>query len=107
MADEVEQTKKKKSFFSKVGSVSVSAIGLVIMSGSGTHNEAAGFTPNLFGVTGGAKIKKCAGIPAPDQLRANVCRALYIPKHNGSTKGMLPVYDFTEDYRDKLREENK
>lgn len=106
MADEGEQTRKKKSFLSKAGSVTVSAIGLILMSGSGEHTEIHGFTPNLYGTKGGAKVKKCEGVPAPDQLRSDACRALYIPKHNGSTKGVLPVYDFTQDYRDKLRGEN-
>lgn len=106
MADEGEQTKKKKSFLSKACSVTVSAIGLILMSGSGEHTEIHGFTPNLYGTKGGAKVKKCEGVPAPDQLRSDACRALYIPKHNGSTKGVLPVCDFTHDYRDKLRDEN-
>ncbi|KAL2279247.1 hypothetical protein FJTKL_13615 [Diaporthe vaccinii] len=106
MADEGEQTRKKKSFFPKAGSVTVSAIGLILMSGAGEHAEIHGFTPNMYGATGGAKVKNRAGVPAPDQMRVGACRALYIPKHNGNMKGVLPVYDFTQDYSDKLWDEN-
>lgn len=106
MADEGEKTRKKKSFLSKAGSVTVSAIGLILMSGSGEHTEISGFTPNMYGTTGGARVKSCEGVPAPDQMSGDACRALYISKHNSNTKGVLPVYDFTQDYRDKLREEN-
>ena len=106
MADEGEKPQKKKSFLSKVGSVTVSAIGLILMTGSGQHVEISGFTPNMYGSKGGAKMKKREGVPAPDQLRADACRALYIPKHNGNMKGVLPVHDFTQEYRDKLQDEN-
>lgn len=106
MADEGEKTKKKKSFLSKAGSVTVSAIGLILMSGAGEHAEIHGFTPNMYGATGGAKVKNREGVPAPDQMHAGACRALYIPKHNGNMKGVLPIYDFTQDYSDKLRDEN-
>lgn len=106
MADQGEKPQKKKTFLSKVGSVTVSAIGLIIMTGSGSHTDISGFTPNMYGETGGAKLKKREGIPAPDHLRANACRALYIPKHNGNMKGVLPIHSFTHDYRDKLRDEN-
>ncbi|POS79794.1 hypothetical protein DHEL01_v201799 [Diaporthe helianthi] len=98
--------KKKKSLLSKVGSVTVSAIGLIIMTAGGEHTEISGFTPNMYGKTGGAKMKKREGKPAPDQLRADACRALYIPKHNGNTKGVLSIHGFTYDYHDKLRDEN-
>lgn len=106
MADEGEKTGKKKSFLSKAGSVTVSAIGLILMSGSGEHTEISGFTPNLYGKTGASRVKNCEGVPAPDQMSGDACRVLYIPKHNSNTKGVLPVYDFTHEYRDKLREEN-
>lgn len=105
MADKGEKT-KKKSFLSKAGSVTVSAIGLILMSGAGEHAEIHGFTPNMYGATGDAKVKNSEGVPAPDQMRAGACRALYIPKHNGNMKGVLPVYDFTQDYSDRLRDEN-
>lgn len=105
MAEDGENT-KKKSFLSKAGSFTVSAIGLILMTGSGEHAEISGFTPNMYGTTGGAKLKAREGVPAPDQMRGEACRALYVPKHNGNTKGVLPVYDFTRDYRDKLRDEN-
>lgn len=106
MADQGEKTQKKKSFLSKVGSVTVSAIGLVLMTGSCQHTEISSFTPNMYGKTGGAMLKKREGIPAPDHLRVDACRALYIPKHNGNAKGVLPIHAFTQDYRDKLRDEN-
>lgn len=106
MADEGDKTKKKKSILSKAGSVTVSAIGLILMAGAVEHAEVSRFTPNLYGATGGAKVKNCKGVPAPDQMRAGACRALYIPKHNGNMKGVLPVYDFTQDYSDMLRDEN-
>lgn len=106
MADKGDKTKKKKSFLSKAGSVTVSAIGRLLMSGAVEHAEVSTFTPSIYGPTGGAKVKKCEGVPAPDQMRAGMCRALYIPKHNGNIKGVLPVYDFTQDYSDKLRDEN-
>lgn len=106
MAGEGEKPTKKKSFLSKAGSVTVSAIGLILMSGSGQLADVDGFTPNMYGASGGARIKKREGIPAPDQMRGDACRALYIPKHNSNVKGVLPVYDFTQDYRDKLRDEN-
>lgn len=106
MAGKGEKTTKKKSFLSKAGSVTVSAIGLILMSGSGQLADVDGFTPNMYGTSGGARIKKREGIPAPDQMRGDACRALYIPKHNSNLKGVLPVYDFTQDYRDKLRDEN-
>ncbi|KAG6361726.1 hypothetical protein INS49_009954 [Diaporthe citri] len=60
----------------------------------------------MYGATGGAKVKNREGVPAPDQMRVGSCRALYIPKHNGNMKGVLPVYDFTQGYSDKLRDEN-
>jgi hypothetical protein len=60
----------------------------------------------MYGSKGGAKMKKREGVPAPDQLRADACRALYIPKHNGNMKGVLPIHDFTQEYRDKLQDEN-
>ena len=106
MTDDVDKTRKKKSFLSKAGSVTVSAIGLILMAGSGEHAEISGFTPNMYGTKGGAKMKNREGVPAPDQLRIDACRALYIPKHNGSVKGELPIYEFTPDYRDTLRDEN-
>lgn len=106
MAGEGEKTTKKKSFLSKAGSVTVSAIGLILMSGSGQLADADGFTPTMYGTSGGARIKRREGIPAPDQMRGDACHALYIPKHNSNVRGVVPVYEFTQDYRDKLRDEN-
>lgn len=104
MSDQVDKTPKKKSLLSKLGSAGVSAIGLILMGGGG--DVETGFLPNYYGVKGGAKLKKAEGITAPDQMRGDACRALYMPKQNCSVKGVLPVYDFTESYRDKLRDEN-
>lgn len=108
MANEGERTRNSKSFLKKAGSVTVSAIGLILMSGAGSGNsvDIHGFTPNMYGTEGGSKIKNCEGVPAPDQMRGDAGRALYFPKHNSNTKGVLPIYDFTHDYRDKLRDEN-
>ncbi|KAL1867878.1 hypothetical protein Daus18300_006153 [Diaporthe australafricana] len=104
MTDQIEKTPKKKSLLSKVGSAGASAIGLILMGGGG--DVETGFHPNYYGVKGGTKLKRNECVAAPDQMRGDACRALYIPKHNGSMKGVLPVCDFTESYRDKLRDEN-
>lgn len=80
-----------------------SVIGIILMGEGGSHPEIiSGSIPNTYGIKGRADL----GVPAPDQLQAEECRALYIPRHNGSMKGMLPIHDFTQLYRDNLRDEN-
>lgn len=103
MANEGGKGPKKKSFLSRVGDVTASVIGIILMGESGSHPEIiSGSIPNTYGIKSRADL----GVPAPDQLQAEECRALYIPRHNGSMKGMLPIHDFTQVYRDNLRDEN-
>lgn len=103
MANEGGKRQKKKSFLSRVGDVTGSVIGIILMGEGGSHPEiTSGSIPNTYGIKGRADL----GVPAPDQLQAEECRALYIPRHNGSMKGMLPIHDFTQLYRDNLRDEN-